>query len=158
MKKKYLIIGGVVICLIFIGLRLLLASRGNTPGNANRLDKIDPTQLPTADKVSVPGRIGDVQTNNFLRGAPEVSSQRVGIVDDPQSGIAYSPSDHTFYITISAVDANEFNQQRQSIEQQFLTKLGISQEQACQLQVVERTVPSPDPTVSDKEYGLSFCS
>lgn len=56
------------------------------------------------------------------------------------------------------VYASPFEPARQEAERAFLTKLGISEKEACGLRVSVSTPPFVNPKEGGKTYRLSFCA
>lgn len=68
--------------------------------------------------------------------------------------IVYLPTFKQFLISITAPP---FNENVSAAEQEFLDRLGISEAEACKLNVVITTPQSANPNEAGKNYGLSFC-
>ena len=68
--------------------------------------------------------------------------------------IVYLPKFEQFLISITA---SPFVENEQAAEDELLTRLGISEEEACQLNVIITTPQSVNPNEAGKNYGLSFC-
>lgn len=66
----------------------------------------------------------------------------------------YIPDQKLFYISITSYPFDEF---RPLAEKQFLQSLGISQEEACKLDVDIATPMFANPDKAGEIYGLSFC-
>ena len=157
----FLLILAVLLIALFLTNRKIGENSDNnqtkTQENQGQLS-LDPKNIPDSPSIVIPTSPSNgIEVNNFIKTAEKVEKYRVGLVDSANYGIAYSLPDSTFYITISAADFKEFQALRKEAEQQFLSKLNINQQQACQLQVQINTLPTDEPEVDSKNFPLSFC-
>jgi hypothetical protein len=101
-----------------------------------------------------------------LRNAPSAGSPGVFAVDQfpastdipvsvaPEYSIVFFEDKTTFTII---VNARPLTETRKKAEQALLRKLGISEVEACHLNVDLGVISSVDIDMSGKNFGLSFC-
>jgi len=153
MNKKVIII--IIACVLVAILGLLLLMR--RPSTPPLVTTIDPAAIPTETKILIPAKSGNIETNNFLKTAVKITPERAELITNTDLGLTYSPADATFHATISAVDNFEFIQKQQELESYILDQLDLTKDEACQLRVIIRTLPSPTESISDKTLPLRFC-
>ncbi len=150
MNKKIKFLALVIIFLFTSAVLLLLLK------NQPTTTPIPP--LPTPTLVQIAPRkitISGIQTNNFLSSPIETNKNGDVLFRKTQNyQIAYFKEFNQFGIVIIAPP---FEQARSKAENEFLKTLGITQEQACKLNVTvgfSRFAPSE---VAGKNFPLSFC-
>lgn len=131
------------------GILLLFSKSQKTPA---------PDLLPTPTSVQIPPRkinISGVQTNDFLNSSIETNSNGDALFVKTQNyQIAYLKEFNQFMIVVMNPP---FEKVRNEAENEFLKTLGITQEQACKLNVTvgfSRLAPSD---IAGKNFPLSFC-
>ncbi len=108
-------------------------------------------KLPTGDTFTVGGK----EIKNIYNSAQNIN-------DNGDAVFAQTESYQQVYILqaqyfIITVTGTPFESARQAAEQDFLKKLGISQEDACVLDVRVGTPYFANPNEAGKTYKLSFC-
>jgi hypothetical protein len=112
--------------------------------------------LPTSTYISIGTSQGAVQVNNFYLSNPPVDeAEDVAIKQTTNYYIVYDPSSSSFWLGIISVP---FANWRTVVEADFLTTLGISQADACKLNVTVGVVYSPGNPDNGQSFPLSFCS
>ena len=110
-----------------------------------------PLNIPESPKIKVSG----VEVNNFYREAIIIGNDGYALFEKTSKyKIAYIPVDKSFLISI--LD-NPFEDVKKEAEKAFLQKLGITQEDACLLNVNIATNIRINPSYAGKNYKLSFC-
>jgi hypothetical protein len=114
------------------------------------------TTIPPGDTINIGTTKGTVTMNNFYNNAVylDQAEQAVVIQQSSTYSIIYNIPDSSFVITVSGVP---FADARQAAEAAFLTTLGISQADACKLDVTINAPYNIDPNPMDQGLGLSFC-
>ena len=103
------------------------------------------------DKILVSG----VSVNNFYRKGERMNQYGdVLIEENKEFSIEYQ---HPFKLFIIAVLSTPFDALRIKAENAFLSRLGISKEDACALNVQVGTPFFVDPQYAMTSYPLSFC-
>lgn len=108
-------------------------------------------EVPEGDTIE----IADVEVNNFFEkvGIPESASYII-IEKNSDYKIAYLNNFNSFLISITN---SPFESQRILAEEKFLDELGISETDACKLEVQVTTPRFANPDHAGIIYGLSFC-
>ncbi len=113
------------------------------------------TPAPTIPQTQVI-EISGIPVNNFYKNAAEVNLNTDALITETSSyQIAYLAKFGEFLITVLG---SPFPQARATAEQAFISKLGITKEQACQLTVFVSTPSYANPDYSGQKYNLSFCT
>ena len=134
--KRVLIFFGIVI-IVFI---FFLASQ--EPDNLNTLRPSLVVNEDTDDSVGVT----DIK---------EVPAYKFDVVDQvPSANILYYPEDDAYHIIIKE---SPFEEARQRAEQKFLADKGLSENEACSMNVFITTSMAINPEQAGKNYNLSFC-
>lgn len=109
-----------------------------------------PITIPAGDTIAIGTSVGNVIMNNFYKSADYIDQEQKAVVIQQAStyNIIYNISDSSFAI---AITGTPFDTVREQAESAFLQKLGISQQDACKLQV---WVFKPGQTGT----RLSFCT
>ncbi len=113
--------------------------------------------IPAGDTVTIGTPEGSVTTSNFYKSADYIAqNQQIVVVKQTSAyGIFYNVLDSSFAVTIFGTP---FDTVRPTAETAFLTQLGISQTDACKLNVVENTANNLNNPDAGKSFPLSFCS
>lgn len=157
MKRKRLI--WISLGIIILGLVLYIFLGPKSPNNA--VVRFTPlpagqlpealTELPKGEKITV----GDQEINNIYNLA--VTTNKYGDVvysETPDYQQTYFYADQYFNITVLT---SPFTEGRKVAEEQFLRSTGITQEQACKLDVRVGTIYDVNPNEAGTDYKLSFC-
>lgn len=109
----------------------------------------------TDDKMFLPLENGSLEVNNIYKD-PIASLEENGVdfAQSPDYAIAFYPDNQGFIITITNP---EIQAARDSAEIAFLMELGITQEEACKLNVSLSVPFSINQQNAGQEFGLSFC-
>lgn len=106
---------------------------------------------PDEDKIE----LSDVRLDNPYKKTGDVNNYGdVTFVKDPNFEIVYFGQTNQFLISVIG---SPFYQKRVLAENQFLSSLGISQDDACKLNVIITTPRHANPNEAGKNYSLSFC-
>ncbi len=146
MKKILIICSILIVCCIVV-----LALLGAAAKNKNK-----PEPIP-AGKTAVQTRQGNLplQVNDFTQKAVQKTNDVAVINTSASYKLVYFFKDQSFLITLLSPP---LGQARNLAENDLLKQLGISQQQACQLNVSVRVPGDVDGAYSGKELGLSFCA
>jgi hypothetical protein len=123
------------------------------------------SQLPSAKfvipsensaKMTIPTQNDEpVETNNvYLHPAENLSNNGVGFVSNNDYYVSFYPDDRSFTVTIQNSNLKDT---REKAETAFLQALGITQEQACRLNVSLYVPEFISAKNSGQDFGLSFC-
>ena len=142
-NKKFLILLAAATAFI---LSVLLIKR-----LPKQIPKVQPIQSTAEEKIEISG----VKTANFLKNRSENNTSSY-------TTLAKTKDYHLFFILkeelfIVSITSYPFDSFRSIAEQEFLKKLGISQEEACKLNVDITTPMSANPDKAGKNYELSWC-
>jgi len=159
MKSKLtLILFITLIILAFLALlSLMLArfSRQTTPPTTFPSPTLVPRflrDIPTGERIDVSG----VSVKNPYTSAVQLSAEGDSLmIQTNEYRLIYLKPFNKFLISIIA---SPFEENRQRAEEALLTRLEITETEACKL-LVETTTPySINPQEAGQIYGLSFCS
>ena len=148
MKKIFFIITTLVfIVIIFLILSLLPELKGGS-------QKISPTPAINNQQDTI--QISNTPIKNFYKDAAKIDKQGdVYIVNVPNKyQILYMERFNSFIISVTG---SPFEDLRHESEQVLLEKTGMSQSQACSLNIQTTTPSFANPDFSGKPYPLSFC-
>jgi hypothetical protein len=111
---------------------------------------------PTGQSISVGTSQGTVEINNpYTMSGVQIGDDGVLLVKQtPNYWITYDPSDSSFWI---AVSSTPFAAIRATVEQDFVAILGVSQADACKLDVSVGVPYSAGNPMNGKSFPLSFC-
>lgn len=142
----YKIIIGLLIGGIVIGLCLVLYLVFGHPNTS-------------ANKITVLDKSGNkIEVNDYTKTAKDISPSAVTIQQEQgHASIFYNSSGNQYSIVLNVGTYEEFTSQIPAAEQEFLQKLGITQEEACRLNVVVENAGSLDERLQSAELPLSFC-
>jgi hypothetical protein len=165
----FVTVGSVVVILLAIGIYVYKVRTGPANQTApNQITSANP--LPPGQNVPIiPGKKpgnektfdigtaqGDTTVNNFYN-LPEtqpVSGDGVNFKNSTYYYMAYYPNQQGFIITILDPDIEKA---RKIAEADFIQALGITKDQACNLNVSLTVAPEADNRASGGNYRLSFC-
>ena len=103
----------------------------------------------------VPSNSGkQIQVNDFTKNLQAKTEASDVIAETNQYTISYFTADKSFLITL---ESQPLKDSRAAAEQALLSKLGITQAQACQLKTSVKTTFDVDQVWAGNELGLSFC-
>lgn len=145
----------IIFCLLVVGVLILFIILGFTANSPTQITP-DPFPTPTPIESGVKNKIpiGTVEVNNFLEDPIQTNpSGDALLLDNDSYRIVYIAVTKEFLIRILTTP---FEQKRQEAERAFLSTLGITQEQACQLNV--SVFPPINEDQLENSYPLSFCN
>jgi len=167
MEKKWIIVLIIVFVVIAVlGTVFVLFSNrqqdSNKQSEINALINTFPAskqvEVPKTDSVTVPAQQGQqVEIKNPYENAVRViDSHNVVLTEKPAYQILYFhyPDGESFLISILNPDLENT---RQTAESELISKLGISKEQACNLNVSVSVSKDASVKAAGQNYGLSFC-
>jgi hypothetical protein len=110
----------------------------------------------SSSKMTIPTKdAGQIETNNiYIHPAGNLSNNGVGFISNDDYFMAFYPNDKSFTITIQSINLEEA---RRRAEAAFLQALGITQDQACRLNVSLYVPDFVSSKNSGQDFGLSFC-
>jgi hypothetical protein len=112
--------------------------------------------LPTSTTIVIGTAKGGVSVKNFYLANPPTDSDGDVVLKQTQNYvIVYNPLDSSFWLGITG---SPFATWQNTAEQDFLTTLGISQSDACKLDVTSGVIYSPNNPNDGKSFPLSFCT
>lgn len=92
---------------------------------------------------------------NFLEKSKTIEKTgEVFVIEKDDYIIVYNKISQSFLIDILS---SPFDTTRATAEKDFLNYLGITQEDACKLIIIENTPYFANPQDAGKDYGLNFC-
>lgn len=112
-----------------------------------------PTPIPSAPEIEISG----TKVSNFYKTAARIGKSGDIYIknNNPKKyRIMYQQPFNQFMISILA---SPFTEIRLEAEQDFLSQLNITKQEACSLNVIIVTQSFVNPDYSDKSYKLSFC-
>jgi hypothetical protein len=165
MKRTIIIVGVIIVVLIVIIVLFFLRGSGSSGGAPNPVGTgtlptppigSSSSTNPTGSTFTIGTSEGTVTVNNFYKNAAFVSSdgQAVALTQNPQYTIVYNTSDSGFIISLLS---EPLATARADAESGFLQELGISQGDACKLNVDEGVPIDVTSEYAGENLGLSFC-
>lgn len=163
MNKKRLTI--IIVALFLFALTIFFLNKKNKDEKNESVQRFTPSPLPTTElpkssfnfqkpegfKINISG----LEVNNFYNFDTEVNERGdVTFVKNALYQILYFSEEDEFLISVLS---SPFEQARSRAELDFLNKLEINKNQACQLKVNISTPNFVNPNESGKNYKLSFC-
>ncbi len=151
--RKILFILASVLIIIVIFLLLAFLSTIKKSEKAVAPQEINPSPtIPQGQTIE----ISQIPLNNFYKSASKIDSQQDAyIVNIPKKyQILYMPKFNSFLIGITG---SPFEPLREEAEKILLEKTGLSQSDACSLDIKITTPHFVNPDYSGKSYPLSFC-
>jgi len=98
---------------------------------------------------------GDIEIDNFYKSAQVINENGDAVVNKSEDHeTIYFPTGSQFLISIIG---SPFDEAKLKAEVSFLQSLGISQDEACRLNVIITTPRFANPEQAGQEYKLSFC-
>ncbi len=149
-KNKFIVISVacIVVLLIIVAMYFFFKkSSDNNAGNVKENNK----------QIEIQSKNGMIMVDDFYKESQTDTYGQIYLQSTDYQSIRYEKASNLFIFSISAADSAEFIRRRLSLEQLFLQKLNITQEEACQLNVEIRTLRSYDLSISEKVFPLSFC-
>lgn len=125
-----------------------------TPTSSANSTNTSSGEAPSGEKITVKGQTGKVSVNDFKKNAEVASSGVIYFVDKKEYNIAYNSTSSEFIMTL-LVNTN-IESTRKDAENDLLSSLGISQQDACKLRVYLYVSAAINKNLSDN-HGLSFC-
>lgn len=112
---------------------------------------------PSGSLLDIGTSRGTVQVKNFyVSGSAAVGEGGVVIIKQAAAySLTYEPSSGSFWI---AVSGSPFAAAREAAEQDFLATLGVSQSDACKLDVSIGVPYDPKNPLNGQTFPLGFCS
>lgn len=160
-RNKIFYIAGGMFLLILVGGFLYNPIRNSIPEPLKTPfeveDKIEQIGSSGADFTPPPQEkleVSGVTINNVYKNEINRSGGNVKFLERDTYRATYVYDINLFTITI--LDAN-FEQTRQRAEQEFISMLGISKEDACKLNVIVQTPEFVNFELSQQNFSLSFC-
>lgn len=151
-KKLIIIVVGFLITLILLNIALSLGkTKRETPSLSPSPTITATPRIPRGNIMTVSG----VTMNNIYNNESSLKSNgELRFLETPKYHLIYSPPKEYFLISIVA---SPFPESRKEAETAFLNILGITQDQACRLNVNVTTPLSVNPDYAGNAYRLSFC-
>jgi hypothetical protein len=143
MNKKIIIIISVIIGVMVLTIIALLIFAKPTPQSAT-------ISLPIKNNQTI-------TTKDFITLAPVKDERSVILYFDSNYSIMYETKANYFQINFSLANIQELKKARLEAENMLLSKLGISQEDICKLDVIEIIQQSEALSLNNYNYPLSFC-
>jgi hypothetical protein len=111
---------------------------------------------PSGSTITIGTSQGSVAMNNFYKSPDYIAQDQQAVVirQTATSTIIYNISDSSFWV---GVNGTPFSDLRNAAEKYFLTTLGISEGDACKLNVTEGVIYSANNPDYGKSFPLSFC-
>ncbi len=162
MKKTLVIIIIIAaVVLIALGVYLWLRTRTTpaevgTTGSLPVVSGTISTAFPTSTTLTLGTSDGNVTIKNFYNNASYITQdqQAVVIQENVQYTIVYNVGDSSFVISLLSTPLEAA---RQAAESAFLSALGISEQDACKLEVYEGVPISISDEYPGESFPLSFC-
>lgn len=158
----------LIVAIIVIVIFHALGSSNNAPAGEIEQGNYNPAAPKTVPVLSVVSSTpqgptltlgtskGSVELKNFYLSNPPVDPDgTMTIASTNDYYITYDIPTSQFGIIISGAS---FNTVRPEVEAAFMSLLGVDQNDACKLDVVEGVPYSPDDPLSGKSFPLSFCA
>jgi len=115
------------------------------------------TQTPKEGDILVATKDNtDIPVKDFYKNKRTIVYPKWGasLRDDPYYSLLYFTTDKSFLISLTGGDLHTV---RFDAEKEFLSILGVTEEEACQLKVVTGVSRDASEKASGHDYGLSFC-
>jgi hypothetical protein len=137
MNKLILIFSGILVVLVIISVVVLV--RVNNSSN----------------HTTITTQQGTVTATNFTAKAPYTYTGGATLESAVGYAISYDSVNKVFNIVITKSPVSKY---RPIAEAKFLSDLGVSQTDACKLDVTLTTTYDAAPSLFNQNFGLSFCS
>lgn len=113
------------------------------------------TSTPSGATFQIGTAQGAVTVNNFYNANPPVDTSQYMVIKITQNYlIDYDPTDSSFWIGVSGMP---FTAWQSTAEQDLLATLGVSQSDACKLDVVEGVIYSANNPDDGMSFPMSAC-
>ncbi len=154
MNKVRIVIFSVLVTIIVI-VSTIIFLLSSAPQKTTPQELIVPTKIPpvlsTTDKIIISG----IPIKNPYISPVQLDTQGDSLMTSTETyNLVYLKPFNEFLISITGAP---FEVNRQLAEKAFLERVGITQEQACQIKVTITTPASVNPTEAGQKYPLSFC-
>jgi len=127
----------------------------NMASQAGTIIPIDPANVPPGEKIAIGTQHGTVVVRNFYKVAEGFDGDALVIRATANYEILYDKIESAFGIFVMA---GPVQSSARAAENDFISILGISREQACFLNAVWSVSAVLDKNLSGKDYPLSFCT
>ena len=157
MSKKKLVTIAVIVVILVASIAIIIAR--NKKGTVQTFSPVPYSsnipkaqlKVPTGDTMNVGGET----VNNVYKNSPETSKYGDAyFVENDSYSISYILQGQYFQIYIQG---SPFKDVRKEAEADLLKQLGVSQEEACKLDVRITTPAFANPNEAGTTYKLSFC-
>lgn len=162
MRPRLLII--IIIGLIAIGAVISLVVRMGGDSTESPLPNDPEATLPVVTTSTNNGGVtfstarGTVRTRDFYADALSITEFEVTLFDTPDAGAIYlEPTVKSLNIVVYAGDLAQFRARRPLMEQKFLELMAVTPDDACKLPVFLSAFAPGVESLSNGEFGLSFC-
>ena len=115
--------------------------------------QVQKNEIETGQSMQPKIEVSGVKVNDFIKGGREESFITIDKTKDYH--VFYIPAQELFYISITSYP---FEEHIVNAENSLLEKLGITEEEACKLNVDVTTPAYANTEKAGVVYGLSFCS
>lgn len=143
---------------VLIGIPLFLLALSPKQSNQIPVPTLGPTPtllIPVTQTPEGKLEINGVEVNNFLKDPVSVDSEKdVFFIEKPGYQIAYLSQFNKFLISITS---SPFLTLKTQAEEDFVKTLGVTEPEACQLDVEVSTPQFANPEYAGAIYPLSFC-
>lgn len=171
-KKIFIVIAIMVLAALAAVLYAFWRTRGNSTATQGGTGTLPPVvtgtpatnsstlgAFPSGPTFQIQTSQGAVTVNNFYQTKDYITQDQETVVltESDTSTIVYDRGDSGFIIAILALDGSSLQAARTAVETDFLNQLGISQSDACKLNVNERVLDKTSP-YDGVLMGLSFCN
>ena len=161
--KKLIIIFFIVLLIITLTILGFIAFRSKKPANNSSepiiytIKPLPSPKIPIGNSTNLITNQGEIKVNNFYKNAKKIIEATVYLKETQNYSIMYFSRTNQFLISLNAYNEDEADSYRSQAEQDLLSILGITQEDACKL-ILQTQVPySYNGELSKLDYNLSFC-
>ena len=156
--KKYIIIS-VLVLLIIASFVFFYYRNKPTASISSNKNGTNPVTLPesknaSGDKITINTEKGGLAINNVIKSAKSVIGNNALVKETPDYDIVYVSESQNFVISFFGDNPQK---SRSPAEEDFLSSLGISRDQACLLKVSVGVMPVKCRNAAGINFGLSFC-
>lgn len=162
MKKFLYIIIAIVAVAVMGSLVFALFGRKSPPSTPPSGGGLPPSvvststvSVPSGDTIVIGTPRGSVTVKSPYKSPVEVNVENDVVIKRTENyELDYFAKDNSFLIDVLVTP---FEAARKEAESNFLSALGITQDQACKLSVFEAVPFFVDPNLAGRSYSLSFC-
>jgi hypothetical protein len=166
MNKKIIVVGAIIIvvviaCVVFFLIQKNSSNTGTAVGTTGTLPPVSTSTvsteiIPTSTTIILGTSQGSVTVNNFYQNAQTITQDKQAvIIENPGDYvITYNVPDSSFVISLMSLPLEAA---RVAAESAFLSKLGISEQDACKLNVYEGVPIGVSDQYPGESFPLSFC-